>query len=111
MEETFTAASVVVFPYTATTGSSGPLHQAGAYGRAVVAPRVGDLLELVEAEGFAAEPFQPSDPASLADALAAVLDDDDYRRRLGRRNHAAATSLPLAEVCDWHVGRALELAA
>ena len=111
VEETFTAASVVVFPYTATTGSSGPLHQAGAYGRAVVAPRVGDLLELVEAEGFAAEPFQPSDPASLADALAAVLDDDDYRRRLGRRNHAAATSLPLAEVCDWHVGRALELAA
>ena len=77
----------------------------------MVAPRVGDLLELVEAEGFAAEPFQPSDPASLADALAAVLDDDDYRRRLGRRNHAAATSLPLAEVCDWHVGRALELAA
>lgn len=111
VEDTFTSASVVVFPYTATTGSSGPLHQAGAYGRAVVAPRVGDLLELVEAEGFAAEPFQPSDPASLADALAAVLSDDERRRRLGLRNHAAATSLPLAEVCDWHVGRALVLAA
>ena len=111
VEETFTRASVVVFPYTATTGSSGPLHQAGAYGRAVVAPRVGDLLELVEAEGFVAEPFQPSDPASLAEALAAVLDDDHHRRRIGLRNHAAATSLPLAEVCDWHVGRALALAA
>ena len=111
VEETFTKASVVVFPYTATTGSSGPLHQAGAYGRAVVAPRVGDLLELVEAEGFAAEPFQPGDPDSLATALSAVLDDDARRRQLGLRNHAAATSLPLAEVCDWHIGRALELAA
>lgn len=109
--ETFTSASVVVFPYTATTGSSGPLHQAGAYGRAVVAPRVGDLLELVEAEGFVAEPFQPGDPASLSAALSTILDDDVYRRALGLRNHAAATSLPLAEVCDWHVGRALQLVA
>ena len=55
--------------------------------------------------------FHPGDPASLATALAAVLDDDGHRRHLGRRNHAAATSLPLAEVCDWHIGRALELAA
>ncbi len=109
--ETFTNASVVVFPYTATTGSSGPLHQAGAYGRAVVAPRVGDLLELVESEGFVAEPFDPGDPHSLAASLAVVLDDDDRRRELGRTNHAAATSLPLAEVCDWHIGRALELTA
>ncbi len=107
----FRESSVVVFPYTATTGSSGPLHQAGAYGRAVVAPRVGDLLELIEEEGFAAEPFVPGDAKSLADALAAVLDDERHRKELGRRNHAAAVSLPLSEVCDQHVGRALALAA
>ncbi len=107
----FMQASVVVFPYTATTGSSGPLHQAGTYARAVVAPQVGDLLELIEQEGFAAEPFLAGDAESLATAIATVLDDDRHRQDMGRRNHAAAVSLPMADICDWHVGRALELAA
>ncbi|MDH3683761.1 MAG: glycosyltransferase, partial [Acidimicrobiia bacterium] len=96
----FDSASVVVFPYSATTGSSGPLHQAGAHARAVVAPRLGDFLDLIDHEGYRAEPFEPGEPESLADALAAVLDDDEHRQDLGRRNHAAAVSLPLADVCD-----------
>ena len=60
--ELFESCSVVVFPYTATTGSSGPLHQAGAHGRAVVAPRLGDFLDLIEHEGYCAEPFTPGEP-------------------------------------------------
>lgn len=111
LPDLFESASLVVFPYTATTGSSGPLHQAGSHARAVVAPRLGDLLDLVEHEGFAAEPFVPGEPETLADALAAVLDDPEHRRSLGRSNYAAAIGLPLADICDWHVGRALQLAA
>lgn len=109
--ELFESCSVVVFPYTATTGSSGPLHQAGAHGRAVIAPRLGDFLDLVEHEGYRAEPFTPGEPGSLTEALAAVLDDREHRRDLGRRNHAAAISLPISEICDWHVDHALRLTA
>ena len=39
----FAAASVAVFPYTSTTGSSGVLHQAGSYGCPVALPDIGDL--------------------------------------------------------------------
>ncbi len=43
VELIFTESTIVVFPYTSTTGSSGVLHQAGSYGKAVVMPDLGDL--------------------------------------------------------------------
>ncbi|WP_285498935.1 glycosyltransferase [Actinokineospora sp. NBRC 105648] len=99
----FLAASVVAFPYTSTTGSSGVLHQAGEYGRAVVLPQIGDLVDVIEEEGFRGVYFAPGDPISLADALAEVLDDHVKRTALGRRNFAAATGIPMSEVVQWHL--------
>lgn len=99
----FLDASVVAFPYTSTTGSSGVLHQAGEYGRAVVLPRIGDLVDIIEEEGFAGVYFAPGDPASLAGALAEVLDDPAKREDLGRRNFAAAAGVPMSEVVEWHL--------
>lgn len=99
----FLSASVVAFPYTSTTGSSGVLHQAGEYGRAAVLPRIGDLVDIVEEEGFRGVYFEPGDVTSLADALAKVLDDPALQEALGRRNFAAATGIPMSEVVQWHV--------
>lgn len=99
----FRAADVVAFPYTATTGSSGPLHQAGSHARAVVAPQLGDFVSLVAEEGFIVEPFRPGDPASLAAAIGHLLSDDELRRRHEIQNHAAATGLPIADIAAWHV--------
>lgn len=105
----FLSSSVVAFPYTSTTGSSGVLHQAGEYGRAAVLPRIGDLVDIIEEEGFAGVYFEPGDAVSLADALAAVLDDDDRRERLGRRNFAAASGVPMSEVVQWHIAHIARL--
>ena len=99
----FSSSAVVAFPYTSTTGSSGVLHQAGEYGRAAVLPRIGDLVDIVEEEGFRGVYFAPGDSRSLADALAQVLDDPELRVELGRRNFAAASGIPMAEVVHWHV--------
>ena len=99
----FGSSAVVAFPYTSTTGSSGVLHQAGEYGRAAVLPRIGDLIDIIEEEGFRGVYFEPGDPISLADALAKVLDDDSLREDLGRRNFAAASGIPMSEVVHWHV--------
>jgi glycosyltransferase involved in cell wall biosynthesis len=99
----FGEAAVVVFPYTSTTGSSGVLHQAGNYGKAVALPRLGDLAELIAEEGYTGEFFEPDDAASLAQALARVLDDPARRREIGTRNYLAACGLPMAEVVDWYV--------
>jgi len=99
----FASASVVAFPYTSTTGSSGVLHQAGEFGRAAVLPRIGDLVDVIEEEGFRGVYFEPGDPLSLADALAEVLDDPARRTALGRQNLAAAAGIPIAEIAHWYV--------
>jgi glycosyltransferase involved in cell wall biosynthesis len=111
IEETFRSSTLVVFPYTATTGSSGPLHQAGSYGRAAVLPAIGDLLELIHDEGFAGESFEPDDAMGMAGAIARLLDDDERRDEIARQNAAAAAALPLTDVVDWHVIHLAALAA
>lgn len=99
----FRQAAVVVFPYTSTTGSSGVLHQAGEYGKAVVLPRIGDLAEVITEEGYTGEFFEPDDAASLADAIARILDDPQRRREIGMQNFLAAHGLPMSEVVDWYL--------
>jgi len=99
----FGTAAAVVFPYTSTTGSSGVLHQAGDYGKAVVLPHIGDFAEVIAEEGYAGEFFEPDDAESLAAAIARVIDDPVRRRQLGEQNYAASRGLPIAEVVDWYL--------
>ncbi len=103
VEPLFSSSTVVAFPYTSTTGSSGVLHQAGEYGRAAVLPRIGDLVDIIEEEGFRGIYFAPGDAISLADALSQVLDDPVLRLELGRQNFAAASGIPMSEVVHWHL--------
>lgn len=99
----FKESSVVVLPYSGTTGSSGVLHQAGSYGRAVVLPNIHDLATLTEEEGYAGAFFEPENAASLADAIQKVLENDDYRQSLGEKNYFAAASLPMQDIADWFI--------
>ena len=103
MPQLFGDSSVVVFPYTSTTGSSGVLHQAGNYGKAVVLPNIGDFAEVIAEEGYVGEFFEPNQAHSLADALERVLADQEHRRELGMRNYLAACGLPISEVVDWYL--------
>jgi glycosyltransferase involved in cell wall biosynthesis len=98
----FRESAMVVFPYTSTTGSSGVLHQAGSYGKAVVLPNIGDLGELIKEEGYAGELFEPNDVVSLASAIVKVAENDQYRRQLSMKNYFAAVSLPMEDIVDWY---------
>jgi glycosyltransferase involved in cell wall biosynthesis len=102
VREVFTNSTVVAFPYSSTTGSSGPLHQAGEFARAAVMPRIGDLAELISAEGFAAEFFEPDNAISLAQALMRAL-EPGRALELGLINHAAAKSTPLEDVVELYL--------
>ena len=99
----FGEAWVVAFPYTSTTGSSGVLHQAGGYGKAVVLPNLGDFAELVLEEGYDAEFFEPTDVESLATAISHVIDHPERQMEIGLRNYTAANGLPITEVVDWYL--------
>ncbi|MFA0963375.1 glycosyltransferase [Roseivirga sp. BDSF3-8] len=99
----FKESTLVVFPYTSTTGSSGVLHQAGSYGKAAVLPDLGDLGRLVKEEGYGGAFFQPGDRRSLANAIIELLTDQTLRRRIERQNFTAATSLYLGDIADWYL--------
>ena len=99
----FKDSTVVVFPYTSTTGSSGVLHQAGSYGKAVIMPDLGDLSLLVEDEGYKAEFFEPTDVDSLSIAIANIVLNDEHRKYLEEANYAAAKSIPMEEVTDRYI--------
>lgn len=105
----FAAATVAVFPYTSTTGSSGVLHQAGSYGCPVVLPDIGDLAGCVREEGFEAVTFDPADARDLARALAGLLTDPHRMAAMGEANRAAACGIPLADVADWHMAHLQEI--
>lgn len=99
----FCESTVVVFPYTSTTGSSGVLHQAGNFAKAVVLPNIGDLKGLIEEEGYRGEYFEASDVMGLADAIQKLVQDEAYRKEMEDANYAAAASLPMADIADWYL--------
>ena len=101
--EIFRESTIVVFPYTATTGSSGVLHQAGSYGKAMILTNLGDLARLIKEEGYAGEFFEPEDKHSLAAAITKLLSDDDHRKKIGKANYRAASSLSMADIADWYL--------
>ncbi|MBP2831629.1 glycosyltransferase [Aquimarina sp. U1-2] len=94
----FEESAMVVFPYTSTTGSSGVLHQAGSYGKAVVMPDLGDLGILAKEEGYRGEFFNPTSADSLADAIQKIVLDPEYRTELEKANYAAATAFPMSRI-------------
>ena len=99
----FNESTMVVFPYTSTTGSSGVLHQAGSYGKAVVMPDLGDLSILVKEEGYIGEFFNPESTESLAKAIETILKDDDYRRKLAKTNYRAACELSMDKIVQMYI--------
>ena len=103
VERIFSDSTIVAFPYTSTTGSSGVLHQAGSYGKAVVMPDLGDLALLVEEEGYKGEFFNSTSSTSLAKAISTILDDDNYRRRIAKTNFEAASALSMDKIVDMYL--------
>jgi glycosyltransferase involved in cell wall biosynthesis len=103
VEPLFTNSAVIVFPYTSTTGSSGVLHQAGSYGKAVVMPNLGDLASLIEDEGYRGEFFEPENTESLADAIEAIVTNTAHRVYLEKANYKAATAFPMERITSMYV--------
>ena len=105
----FNQSTVVVFPYTSTTGSSGVLHQAGSYGKAVIMPDLGDLALLVKDEGYRGEFFEPTSIDSLAQAIEKIVTNPDYRIELGHINYKAATGHPMSAIAEQYVNYFIEI--
>jgi len=99
----FKESALVVFPYTSTTGSSGVLHQAGSYGKAVVMPDLGDLALLVKDEGYQGEFFDPNSIDSLALAIESLVTNDLHRLNIAKANYKAATAYPMEKITSMYL--------
>ncbi len=95
--ELFQKASVVVLPYLQASQSA-VLTTAYAFGKPVVASRVGGLPDLVD-DGGTGLLVPPGDAEALADAVIKLLSDDKLRRRIGlNAAHKAKDELSWAAV-------------
>ncbi len=99
----FGDSTLVVFPYTTTTGSSGVLHQASSYGRAAILPDIDDLATLVKEEGYTGQYFVPENAESLAEAILELLENEEKREAIARQNYFAAISVPMTDICTWYM--------
>lgn len=99
----FGAARISVFDYSATTGSSGVLHQTASYGTVPVFPRIGDFVDVCRDEGLDGGNYAPGDSVGMAEAIAALLADPARADRIARSNRAAALGMPISEVADVHM--------
>ncbi|MEP2936101.1 MAG: glycosyltransferase [Gilvibacter sp.] len=101
--ELFSSSDMVVFPYTSTTGSSGVLHQAGSYGKAVIMPDLGDLSLLVKDEGYRGEFFEATSVQSLKEAIVKLSVDQNHRTSLAKANYKAAGALSMEHIANLYV--------
>jgi glycosyltransferase involved in cell wall biosynthesis len=99
----FAEATIVVVPACASTGSSGVIHRAMSYGRAVLASDLPDIRGLAQDDGLELAWFKPGDPGALASAIAALLDDPVYRQRIVKHNLEAMHRLAPARIADAYV--------
>jgi len=96
----FARATVVVVPPLASTGSSGVIYRAMSYGRAVLASDLRDYRALAQDENLELAWFEPGNPADLAMALEALLDDRKRRQRVVQHNLEAMTRLGPAQTVE-----------
>ena len=101
----FGGARASIFDYSATTGSSGVLHQTACYGAVPVFPAIGDFVDVCRDEGLNGANYTPDDAEDMAKAMHRALDDLEAANRLAQANKAASMDLPLAKVVDFHVER------
>lgn len=94
--EVFRAADVLVVPSRWAEPFALTVLEGMASGVPVVASAIGGIPE---AMGGAGVPVPPGDADALADALAALADDEGYRQRIGRQGRTRA------EAGDWRWAR------
>ncbi|MCK5264744.1 MAG: glycosyltransferase, partial [Candidatus Thorarchaeota archaeon] len=79
----FSAASIILVPYTESVGASGPIHNYAGYGTPIIAADVG--YHMKETLGGTLTLFKNRDSTDLADKVITLLIDNELRKELGNR--------------------------
>ena len=66
-------------------------------------PNLGDLTTLIEDEGYRGEFFEPESVTSLANAIEAIVTNNEYRTELEIANYKAATAYPMERITNMYL--------
>ncbi len=100
LREVFSRATLVVLPYTATTGSSSVLYRAVAWGRPVIASDLPELRATAEEQGLHVQFFTSGDQTALSASLLYLLSNPELRAAQADHNlRIIASRLTLSDTC------------
>lgn len=99
----FRAASVVIMPYSSSTGSSGVAHLACTYGVPIISADIPDFRQMANSEGLAMDFYEPGNIADLADRLIVLLESPDQQEAMAKQNFAAALRMTMPHIVSKYV--------
>ncbi len=96
-------AAIAALPYLSAS-QSGVIPTAYAFGKPVIATRVGGIPDMVR-DGETGLLIPPNDPEALRSALRSLMDDPELRSRLGKAGQKfAETELSWTSIAEKHLG-------
>lgn len=94
----YRGSSIMVMPYTSSSGSSGVAHLACQYGVPILAPDIHDFVQLVATEGLAMEFFAHEDPREMATKLVTLLKNQEKLEQMSLQNFAVGLHMTMPKI-------------
>ncbi len=101
--ELFRGMSVLLMPYSSSTGSSGVAHQAAQYGVPIVCADIRDFREMAEYGHLAIEFYPVDDREAFARTVADLLNSPGRLAKIARKNYEAALGMTLPTIVQNYV--------
>lgn len=96
--EFFARMSLLLMPYSSSTGSSGVAHQAAEYGLPIVCADIPEFREMAEDEDLAVDFYPLNSAADFADRVATLLESPARLAQMSQRNYQAALNMTMPNV-------------
>ena len=98
LADLFQESSVVVMPYSSSTGCSGVAHLACAFSVPIVSADLSDFRQMAQSEELAIDFYPPGDAQGLADCLFRLLKDQEKQYAMAMQNFSAALRMTMPNV-------------
>ncbi len=111
VKDLFKQATIVVLPYTASTGSSSVLYQSATWGRTIVASDLNEHLHIARENDLQINFFKNGSIQSLKDSICNLLNSQELRTQQIDYNFHTIQTLTPRETCKHYIrafNRALE---
>jgi glycosyltransferase involved in cell wall biosynthesis len=103
VQDLFEQATVIVLPYTASTGSSSVLYQSATWGRAIVASNLKEHLYIANENNLQINFFENGSVPDLKESIRSLLNSQELRDKQTDYNFKAIQKLTPSETCRHYI--------